>query len=149
METIAWSQNLTAEAAAEKGVRRVQKDELFQQADFISVHLVLSDRSRGIVGKRELELMKPSAYIINTSRGPIIDEDALADVLQAGTIAGAGLDTYGLEPVPKTNRFLDLPNTVLTPHLGYVTHDTYQIFYGQTVENIVAWLKGEPVRVIS
>lgn len=148
METIAWSQNLTAEAAAEKGVRRVEKDELFQQSDFISVHLVLSDRSRGIVGKRELELMKPSAYIVNTSRGPIIDEDALADALEAGTIAGAGIDTYGLEPVPKTNRFLDLPNTVLTPHLGYVTHDTYEIFYGQTVENIVAWLKGEPVRVI-
>lgn len=148
METIAWSQNLTAEAAAEKGVRRVEKDELFQQSDFISVHLVLSDRSRGIVGKRELELMKPSAYIINTSRGPIIDEDALADALEAGVIAGAGLDTYGLEPVPKTNRFLDLPNTVLTPHLGYVTHDTYEIFYGQTVENIAAWLKGEPVRVI-
>lgn len=148
METIAWSQNLTAEAAAEKGVRRVEKDELFRQSDFISVHLVLSDRSRGIVGKRELELMKQSAYIINTSRGPIIDEDALADALEAGTIAGAGIDTYSLEPVAKTNRFLDLPNTVLTPHLGYVTHDTYEIFYGQTVENIVAWLKGEPVRVI-
>jgi len=148
METIAWSQNLTAEAAAEKGVRRVEKDELFQQSDFISVHLVLSDRSRGIVGKRELELMKHTAYIINTSRGPIIDEDALADALRAGTIAGAGIDTYSLEPVPKTNPFLDLPNTVLTPHLGYVTHDTYEIFYGQTVENILGWLKGEPIRVI-
>lgn len=148
METIAWSQNLTAEAAAAKGVRRVEKDELFQQSDFISVHLVLSDRSRGIVGKRELELMKHTAYIINTSRGPIIDEDALADALRAGTIAGAGIDTYSLEPVPKTNPFLDLPNTVLTPHLGYVTHDTYEIFYGQTVENILAWLKGEPIRVI-
>ena len=148
METIAWSQNLTAEAAAAKGVRRVEKDELFQQSDFISVHLVLSDRSRGIVGKRELDLMKHTAYIINTSRGPIIDEDALADALRAGTIAGAGIDTYSLEPVPKTNPFLDLPNTVLTPHLGYVTHDTYEIFYGQTVENILGWLKGEPIRVI-
>ena len=93
--------------------------------------------------------MKRTAYIINTSRGPIIDEDALADALRSGNIAGAGIDTYGLEPVPKTNPFLDLPNTVLTPHLGYVTADTYEIFYGQTVENIVAWLKGEPVRVIS
>lgn len=148
METIAWSQNLTSEAAAAKGVRRVEKDELFQQSDFISVHLVLSDRSRGIVGKRELDLMKHTAYIINTSRGPIIDEDALADALRAGTIAGAGIDTYSVEPVPKTNLFLDLPNTVLTPHLGYVTHDTYEIFYGQTVENILGWLKGEPVRVI-
>lgn len=148
METIAWSQNLTAEAAAAKGVRRVEKDELFQQSDFISVHLVLSDRSRGIVGKRELDLMKHTAYIINTSRGPIIDEDALVDALRAGTIAGAGIDTYSLEPVPKTNPFLDLPNTVLTPHLGYVTHDTYEIFYGQTVENILGWLKGEPIRVI-
>jgi len=149
MDVIAWSQNLTVEAAVEKGVRRVEKDELFQQSDFISVHLVLSDRSRGLVGARELGLMKPTAYIVNTSRGPIIDEDALADALKAGTIAGAGIDTYGLEPVPKTNPFLDLPNTVLTPHLGYVTEDTYEIFYGQTVENIVAWLKGEPVRVIA
>jgi len=149
MDVIAWSQNLTAEAAAEKGVRRVEKDELFQQSDFISVHLVLSDRSRGIVGARELGLMKATAYIINTSRGPIIDEDALAEALRSGTIAGAGIDTYGLEPVPKTNPFLDLPNTVLTPHLGYVTQDTYEIFFGETVENIVAWLKGEPVRVIS
>ncbi|MGY9057234.1 MAG: D-2-hydroxyacid dehydrogenase family protein [Alphaproteobacteria bacterium] len=149
MDTIAWSQNLTAEAAAEKGVRRVEKDELFQQSDFISVHLVLSDRSRGIVGKRELELMKSTAYIVNTSRGPIIDEEALAEALRNETIGGAGIDTYGLEPVPKTNPFLDLRNTVLTPHLGYVTSDTYELFYGQTVENISAWLKGEPTRVIS
>jgi phosphoglycerate dehydrogenase-like enzyme len=149
METIAWSQNLTAEAAAAKGVRRVEKDELFQQSDFISVHLVLSDRSRGIVGERELNLMKPTAHIINTSRGPIIDEDALAEALRNGTIAGAGIDTYSVEPVAKTNPFLDLRNTVLTPHLGYVTEETYHIFYGQTVENIAAWLKGEPVRVIT
>ena len=149
METIAWSQNLTAEAAAAKGVRRVEKDELFQQSDFISVHLVLSDRSRGIVGERELSLMKPTAHIINTSRGPIIDEEALAEALRNGTIAGAGIDTYSVEPVAKTNPFLDLRNTVLTPHLGYVTEETYHIFYGQTVENIAAWLKGEPVRVIT
>jgi phosphoglycerate dehydrogenase-like enzyme len=149
METIAWSQNLTAEAAAAKGVRRVEKEELFQQSDFISVHLVLSDRSRGIVGERELNLMKPTAHIINTSRGPIIDEEALAEALRNGTIAGAGIDTYSVEPVAKTNPFLDLRNTVLTPHLGYVTEETYHIFYGQTVENIAAWLKGEPVRVIT
>ena len=149
MNLIAWSQNLTAEAAAEKGVRRVEKDELFQQSDFISVHLVLSDRSRGIVGRRELELMKSSAFIVNTSRGPIIDEDALADALAAGTIAGAGIDTFSQEPVAKTNRFLDLPNTVLTPHLGYVTAETYEMFYGDTVECVAAWLKGEPVRVLN
>jgi len=149
MELIAWSQNLTAEAAAAKGVRRVEKDELFQQSDFISVHLVLSQRSRGIVGARELALMKSTAYIVNTSRGPIIDEDALAAALRDGTIAGAGLDTYSVEPVPKTSPFLDLPNTVLTPHLGYVTADSYEIFYGQTVEDISAWLKGEPLRVIT
>ncbi len=148
MDVIAWSQNLTAEAAAEEGVRRVEKDELFQRSDFLSIHLVLSDRSRGLVGKRELELMKHTAYLINTSRGPIVDEEALAEALQHGTIAGAGLDTYSREPLPKTSPFLDLPNTVLTPHLGYVTRETYEIFYAQTVENIVAWLKGEPVRVI-
>ena len=149
MDVIAWSQNLTAEAAAEKGVRRVEKDELFQQSDFISVHLVLSERSRGIVGARELELMKPTAYLINTSRGPIVDENALAEALQAGTIAGAGIDTYSVEPIPKTSPFLDLPNTVLTPHLGYVTEETYRIFYGQTIENITAWIAGNPVRVIT
>ncbi|MCA8927271.1 MAG: D-2-hydroxyacid dehydrogenase family protein [Alphaproteobacteria bacterium] len=149
MNLIAWSQNLTAEAAAAKGVQRVEKDELFRQSDFLSVHLVLSERSRGLVGARELGLMKPTAYIVNTSRGPIIDEAALAEALQQRRIAGAGLDTYGVEPVPKDCPFLDLPNTVLTPHLGYVTEDTYEIFYGETVENILAWLKGEPVRVIT
>lgn len=148
MNVIAWSQNLTAEAAAEQGVQRVEKDELFAKADFLSIHYVLSDRSRGLVGARELGLMQPSAYLINTSRGPICDEDALADALRNGTIAGAGLDTYGTEPLPKTSPFLDLRNTVLTPHLGYVTHETYEVFYGQTVECILAWLKGEPVRVI-
>ena len=149
MELIAWSQNLTEEAAAAKGVRRVEKDELFQQSDFISVHLVLSPRSRGIVGARELGLMKPTAYLVNTSRGPIVDEDALAEALRDGAIAGAGIDTYSVEPIPKTSPFLDLPNTVLTPHLGYVTEETYQIFYEQTVENILAWLAGAPVRVIT
>ena len=149
MELIAWSQNLTEEVAAAKGVRRVEKDELFQQSDFISVHLVLSPRSRGIVGARELGLMKPTAYLVNTSRGPIVDEDALAEALRDGAIAGAGIDTYSVEPIPKTSPFLDLPNTVLTPHLGYVTEETYQIFYEQTVENILAWLAGAPVRVIT
>jgi phosphoglycerate dehydrogenase-like enzyme len=148
MEMIAWSQNLTAEAAAEKGVKRVEKDELFKLADFLSIHLVLGDRSRGLVGARELGLMKRTAYLINTSRGPIVDEAALAEALRNGTIAGAGLDTFGTEPVPKTSPFLDLPNTVLTPHLGYVTQDTYEIFYGQTVENILAWKNGSPIRVI-
>jgi len=149
MEVIAWSQNLTAAAAAEKGVQRVEKEELFRRSDFLSIHLVLSERSRGLVGAAELALMKPGAYLVNTSRGSICDEKALAEALRDGTIAGAGIDTYSTEPLEKNSPFLDLPNTVLTPHLGYVTADSYQIFYEQTVECVAAWLKGEPIRVLN
>ena len=148
MKTIAWSQNLTAAAAQEKGVERVEKDELFRRSDFISIHLVLSDRSRGLVGARELSLMKPTASIINTSRGPIIDATALAETLAAGRFHGAGLDVYDAEPVAAAHALRREPRALLTPHIGYVTEETYHLFYPHTVENIEGWLAGKPVRVI-
>ncbi|KQV36982.1 D-2-hydroxyacid dehydrogenase family protein [Rhizobium sp. Root1204] len=147
MHVIAWSQNLDPAHAAEHGVEAVSKNELFERSDVISIHMVLSDRSRGIVGKAELERMKPNAWLINTSRGPLVDEAALAEVLQAGKIGGAGLDTYSQEPLPEDHPFRTLPNVLAMPHLGYVTEDTYRLFYGQTVENIIAWLDGNPVRL--
>lgn len=148
MEIIAWSQNLTSEAAAAKGVTRVEKDELFQRSDFISIHLVLSDRSRRLVGARELGLMKPTASIVNTSRGPIIDGTALAAALAGGRIAGAGLDVYDVEPLPAADALRSEPRALLTPHLGYVTAETYKLFFGGMVEAIEGWLAGKPVRVI-
>ena len=149
MNLIAWSQNLTEERAAEQGAKLVDKATLFREADFISVHLVLGDRTRGLVGAEELALMKPDACIVNTSRGPIIDEAALLTALLEKRIGGAGLDVYDVEPLPADHPFRTLDNTVLTPHLGYVTEDTYRIFYAQTVECVRAWLAGDPVRVIS
>jgi phosphoglycerate dehydrogenase-like enzyme len=148
MNVIAWSQNLTAERAAEVGARLVSKDELFAQADVLSVHLVLSDRTRGLVGARELSLMKPTAFLINTSRGPIVDEAALIETLREKRIAGAGLDVFDAEPLPQDHPFLKLDNTLITPHLGYVTLQTYDRFYGEAVEDILGWLSGAPVRVI-
>lgn len=148
MELIAWSQNLTDERAKEKGATRVEKDELFRRSDFISVHLVLSPRSRGLVGARELALMKPTASIVNTSRGPIIDGTALAAALKEGRIAGAGLDVYDVEPVPAADALRKEPRALLTPHLGYVTRETYKMFFDGTVEAIEGWLAGKPVRVI-
>ncbi|MBS0242233.1 MAG: D-2-hydroxyacid dehydrogenase family protein [Proteobacteria bacterium] len=148
MDVIAWSQNLTAEKAAEKGATRVEKDELFRRSDFISIHLVLSDRSRGLVGARELGLMKPTACIVNTSRGPIIDGAALAAALKEGRIAGAGLDVYDAEPVEAQAALRKEPRAMLTPHLGYVTRETYKLFYGGIIEDIEAWLAGKPIRVI-
>ncbi|MGE0700255.1 MAG: D-2-hydroxyacid dehydrogenase family protein [Hyphomicrobiaceae bacterium] len=149
MDVIAWSQNLTDERAKEKGAIRVEKDELFRRADFISVHLVLSPRSRGLVGARELSLMKPTASIVNTSRGPIIDGAALAAALKEGRIAGAGLDVYDVEPLPAADALRAEPRAMLTPHLGYVTRETYKLFFTGTVEAIEAWLAGKPVRVIT
>jgi phosphoglycerate dehydrogenase-like enzyme len=149
MTTLAWSQNLTDAAAAELGVRRVPKPELFRRADFISVHLQLSPRTRGLIGAAELDLMKPDAYLINTSRGPIVDEDALAEALQAGRIAGAALDVYDREPLPPDHRLRRIPNLLLTPHIGFVTRGAYQVFYRDMVEGIAAFLKGQPQRVIS
>ena len=148
MEVLAWSQNLTAERAAEVGVTLVPKDELLARSDFVSIHLVLGERSRGLVGARELGLMKRSAYLVNTSRGPIVDEAALIRALQDGTIAGAGLDVFDEEPLPLEHPFRRLPNIAITPHLGYVTEETYRIFYGHAVEDIQAYLKGAPVRVL-
>lgn len=149
MNLIAWSQNLTDARAAEAGARRVEKDALFAQADVLSVHLVLSDRTRGLVGPRELGLMKPGAILINTSRGPIVDERALLDALRAGRLRGAGLDVFDQEPLPADHPLRTCPRTVLTPHLGYVSEETYRHFYGDTVDNIAAWLAGSPKRVMT
>jgi phosphoglycerate dehydrogenase-like enzyme len=147
MQTIAWSQNLTAEAAAEVGVRRVEKDELFAEADILSVHLQLSDRTRGLVTARELGLMKPEAYLVNTSRGPIVNEAALIAALREGRIAGAGLDVFDTEPLPKDHPFRSMDNVTLTPHLGYNTAETLRSFWGDMPEAIAAFAKGEPIRV--
>jgi phosphoglycerate dehydrogenase-like enzyme len=148
MEVIAWSQNLTAERATEAGATLVPKDELLARADVVSIHLVLSDRTRGLLGARELGLMKKTAYLVNTSRGPIVDEAALVMALEAGRIGGAGVDVYGEEPLPQDHPLRRAPNTVLTPHLGYVTEETYRVFYGGAVEDIAAWVKGAPIRVL-
>jgi phosphoglycerate dehydrogenase-like enzyme len=149
MRVVAWSENLTAQRAAECGAELVSKDELLSTADVVTIHLVLSRRTRGLIGARELALMKPTAYLVNTSRGPVVDEAALLDVLEAGRIAGAAIDVYDREPLPADHPLRRAPNTVLTPHLGYVTEDTFHVFYGQTVEDVEAWLAGEPIRVIS
>jgi len=149
MDVIAWSQNLTEERAREAGARLVSREELFAQADYLSVHLVLGDRSRGLVRAEDLARMKPTAYFINTSRGPIVQEAALIDALQQRRIAGAGLDTYDIEPLPQDQPLLALDNVLLTPHLGFVTRDAYAKFYGDTVENVAAFLKGEPIRVLN
>lgn len=147
MEVIAWSQNLTEQAAASVGARRVEKAELFEAADVVSIHLVLSERTKGLVGAAELALMKPHAYLINTSRGPIVDEASLVAALESRRIAGAGLDVYDTEPLPQRHRLRLLPNVTLTPHLGYVTREMLGAFYSDTVESVVAWLDGEPIRI--
>ena len=131
------------------GATLVDKDELLARSDVVSIHLVLGDRTRGLLGARELGLMKPTAYLVNTSRGPIVDEAALIRALREGTIAGAGLDVFEPEPLPADHPFRRLPNTVITPHLGYVTEETYRVFFGQAVEDIRAFLEGKPVRVLS
>jgi phosphoglycerate dehydrogenase-like enzyme len=149
MEPVAWSQNLTAERAAEAGAALVSKEELFSTADVVTVHLVLSDRTRGLVGAPELALMRSTAYLVNTSRGPIVDEAALLDALHGGGIAGAALDVYDIEPLPADHPLRSAPNTVLTPHIGYVTTGTYELFYRDAVEDITRWLAGDPVRVLT
>ena len=146
MTVIAWSQNLAAKAALAVGVARVQKDELFASSDIVSLHLVLSERTRGIVGAHELSLMKPGAYLINTARGPLVDEAALIDALRSRRIAGAALDVYWQEPISRDHPLLSLGNVVLTPHLGYVVEESYRAFYGDTVANVIAWLDGKPIR---
>ena len=148
MNVIAWSQNLAAERAADCGAALVSKDELLSESDFLTIHLILSRRTRGLVGARELSLMKPSAYLINTSRGPIVDESALIAALRARAIAGAGLDVFDIEPLPPDHPFRSLPNTVITPHMGYVTAETYRVFYRDAVEDIRAYLAGKPIRAL-
>jgi phosphoglycerate dehydrogenase-like enzyme len=140
MNVIAWSTNLTAEKCADAGARLVSKETLFREADYLSVHLVLSARSRGIVAATDLALMKPGAWFVNTSRGPLVDEAALIDALRAKRIAGAALDVFATEPLPPDHPLRTLDNVVATPHVGFVTRQTYQTFYGDTVANIAAWL---------
>jgi phosphoglycerate dehydrogenase-like enzyme len=148
MEVLAWSQNLDAVAAREVGAEPVGKRELFERADIVSVHYKLSERSRGLVGAAEIGAMKPSAYLINTSRGPIVDTDALLAALRDGAIAGAGIDVYDVEPLPADHPLRSAPRTVLTPHLGYVTEDTYATFFSDAVEDVLAYLADAPVRVV-
>ncbi|OAE10690.1 hydroxyacid dehydrogenase [Pseudomonas simiae] len=148
MRVIAWSENLTPERAAESGVTWVSKRELFEQADILTVHLVLSDRSRGLVDAQALSWMKPSARLVNTARGPIVDEQALLQALQAGRLAGAALDVYGEEPLPADHPFRRLPNVLATPHVGYVSEQNYRQFYQQMIEDIQAWAKAAPIRVL-
>ncbi|MFM0133726.1 D-2-hydroxyacid dehydrogenase family protein [Paraburkholderia sediminicola] len=140
MNVIAWSENLTEERAAEKGVQRVSKDVLFSTADFLSIHVRFSERTRGLVGATELALMKPTSRLINTSRGAIVDNAALLRALTTGQIAGAALDVYDVEPLDNPHPLRELPNVLATPHIGYVSKELYRTFYGDTVRNIVQWL---------
>jgi len=149
MNIIAWSQNMTAERAKECDATLVDKETLFRESDVVSVHLVLSDRSRGLVGAAELELMKSTAFLVNISRGPIVDEKALIDVLERKAIAGAALDTFDVEPLPLSHPLFKTPNTLICPHLGYVTEEGYRAFYSGVIENVRAFLSGEPIRVIN
>jgi D-3-phosphoglycerate dehydrogenase len=149
MKVMAWSQNLTPERCAEVGVTYASKEQLFAESDFVSIHLVLSERTRGLIGAPEFALMKPSAFLVNTSRGPIVDEAALLDALQGRRIAGAGLDVFDVEPLPEDHPLRRLQNIVLTPHLGYVTDGTYRVFFRDTVEDIRAWLDGKPIRLVT
>ena len=149
MHVIAWSQNLTRDKTDAAGVELVDKDALFQRADIVSVHLVLGDRTRGLVGERELAMMKPTAFLINTARGPIVDEHALIYALRHSVIAGAALDVFDEEPLPVDHPLRRLENALLTPHLGYVTTENYRLAYSEAVEDIRAFLAGAPVRVLA
>ncbi|HWM83762.1 MAG TPA: D-2-hydroxyacid dehydrogenase family protein [Pseudolabrys sp.] len=149
MRVIAWSQNLTAEKAAAVGVAAVGKDELFRNSDIVTIHYALSERSRGLVSHADLALMKPTALLVNTARAPIVDQAALLEALQAKRIAGAGLDVFESEPLPRDHPYRKLDNVVLTPHLGYVSEQNYRVYFRDAVENIRAFLDGKPIRVIS
>ena len=149
MEVVAWSPNLTAGRAAEGGAAPVGKRELFATADVVSLHLVLSGRTRGVVGAGEIGAMRPSALFVNTARAGLVDQDALLAALRAGRIAGAGLDVFPVEPLPADDPLLALPNVVLTPHLGYVTAEGYAVFYHDALEDILAWAAGRPVRLLA
>jgi phosphoglycerate dehydrogenase-like enzyme len=149
MKVVAWSQNLDPDVAKKAHAKAVSKEELFSSSDVVTVHYKLSPRSTGLVGEAELALMKPSAYLVNTSRGPLVDSAALVAALRSGSIAGAALDVFDVEPLPLSDPLRSAPNVVLTPHLGYVTEETYQVFYGDAAEDIVAFANGAPVRVLT
>jgi phosphoglycerate dehydrogenase-like enzyme len=146
MDVLAWSQNLDPAHAAAVGAQAVARDELLGRADVVTVHLRLSERTRGLIGAAELALMRPTAYLVNTSRGPIVDEAALLAALRSGTLAGAALDVYDTEPLPADHPLRSTPNTLLTPHIGYVSTGSYEIYYRDAVEDIAAFLHGERVR---
>lgn len=149
MTVVAWSQNLTEERARECGATRVDKDELLARSDVVTIHVLLSDRTRGLIGRRELALMKPTAYLVNTSRGPVVEEAALLEVLQKRKIAGAGIDVYDIEPLPPDHPLRKCDNAVLTGHTAYVIRETYELAYGEALEDVAAWLKGESIRVLN
>lgn len=149
MDVIAWSPNLTAERAEQSGALLVSKEDLFRRADVVSVHVRLSERSRNIVGAEELRLLGPRGYLINTARGPLVDEEALLHALETHQIAGAGLDVFDQEPLPAGSRWTSCPRTVLTPHLGYVTEESYARYYQGALDDVRAWLDGEQVRVLT
>jgi len=149
MKVLGWSANLDPKHARELGVEPVALDDLLTRADVVTIHLRLSDRTRGLLGARELDLIGPQGYLVNTSRGPIVDEAALVEALRTGRIAGAGLDVFDVEPLPADHPLRTVPRAVLTPHLGYVALDAYRVFYVDAVEDITAWLAGEPVRVLT
>jgi len=149
MDVVAWSQNLTADKAAAGGAKLVSKDELLATSDFVSIHLVLSDRTRGLIGAADFTKMKKTATFINTSRGPIVDEAALIAALKNGTIAHAGLDVYDKEPLPAGHPLTKLDNVTLVPHLGYVVEESYRFFYDGTIKDIEAWLDGKPINLLN
>jgi phosphoglycerate dehydrogenase-like enzyme len=149
MDVAAWSQNLTAERAAGVGATKVTKEELLKTSDFITIHLILSDRTRGLVGAAELALVKPGATLVNTSRGPIVDEKAMLVALQSGRLAHAALDVYDKEPLPADHPLRRMDNVTLLPHLGYVSEDVYATFWGESIENVEAWLDGKAIRVLN
>jgi len=150
MDVVAWSANLTDQRCAEVGVRRAEAlDDLLAESDFVSLHLVLGERSRGLIGRRELALMKPTAWLVNTSRGPLCDEDAVVEACRTGVIAGAALDVFAEEPLPVDHPLRNVPNIIATPHIGYVTAEAYAQRYTEAVADIVAYLDGSPVRVLT
>jgi phosphoglycerate dehydrogenase-like enzyme len=149
MDVLAWSQNLTSEAAEAVGARKVTKEELFRESDVVTLHLRLSERTEGIVGANELRLLGPEGLLVNTARGPLVDEAALVRALEEGWIRGAALDVFDDEPLPAAHALLRSPRTVLSPHIGYVTHESYRHFYGGAFEDVKAWLAGDPVRVLN
>jgi D-3-phosphoglycerate dehydrogenase len=149
MEVAAWSQNLTLERARAEGAQYVSKEELFAESDVVSVHLVLSERTRGIVGASDLARMKPGAILVNVSRGPLVEEQALLEGLRKGRPGHAALDVYDREPLPADHPLRKMENVTLSPHLGYVNEENYRTFYGDTVENIAAWLEGKPIRLLA